>query len=81
VRKFPELAHREMERFLREFSQPGTLRYGNNKWVSVTRTGKTFTVHRKHGETRKYPPPLVEAIARKLGVSREEFWSWYCGSK
>ncbi|MCL6448093.1 MAG: hypothetical protein K6U04_08090 [Armatimonadetes bacterium] len=75
--KFAELTHQEMEQFLRVFTRSGTLRYGKNKWVGVSLTGKTFTVHRKHGETRKYPPSLVEAVAKKIGVSREEFWEWY----
>ncbi len=26
---------------------------------------------------KKYLPPLVEAVAKDLGVSREEFWKWY----
>jgi hypothetical protein len=45
--------------------------------VGVSLAGKTFTVHRKHGETRKYQPSLVDAVAKKIGVSREEFWEWY----
>jgi hypothetical protein len=77
--KFPELTHQEMGQFLSAFSRPGTLRCGRNKWVGISVSGKTFTVHRKHGETRKYPPSLVEAIVRKVGVSREEFWKWYQG--
>jgi len=66
-----------MEQFLEAFSRPDTLKYSQNKWVGISLAGKTFTVHRKHGKNRKYPPPLVEALARKMGVLKEEFLAWY----
>lgn len=75
--RFPELSHREIDRFLSAFSRPGTLRYHNNKWVGLRRDGKPFTVHNKHGSTRKFPPTLVERIAKEIGVSIEEFLNWY----
>jgi len=59
------------------FSKPGSLKFRNNKWVGLNREGKPFTVHVKHGSTRKYPPPLVEAVAKDLKVSVKEFREWY----
>ncbi|NSW83123.1 MAG: hypothetical protein HPY90_07590 [Syntrophothermus sp.] len=75
--KFPELNRKEFEAFLLHFSMPGSLRFRNNKWVGLNREGKPFAVHVKHGSTRKYPPPLVEAVARDLKVSFKEFQEWY----
>jgi len=37
----------------------------------------TFTVHVKHGTTRKYSSRLVEAVAKDLSVTPEEFQEWY----
>lgn len=48
-----------------------------NKWIGLTRGGKPFTVHVKHGTTRNYPSRLVEAVARDLRVTPEEFSEWY----
>jgi hypothetical protein len=31
----------------------------------------------KHGTTRNYPPRLVQAVAKDLAVTLEEFWEWY----
>jgi len=77
VTKFPELHRREFERFLGKFSGAGSLEFRNNKWIGLTRGGKPFTVHVKHGTTRKYPSRLVQAVARDLDVTQEEFWLWY----
>jgi hypothetical protein len=77
VRKFPELHRGEFERFLEEFTEPGSLRYRNNKWLGLTREGKPFAVHVKHGTTKKYSPRLVEAVAKDLCVTPQEFWEWY----
>jgi hypothetical protein len=77
--RFRELRQAEMQEFLQAFSLPGTLKYRNNKWVGLNRDGRPFTVHVKHGSTRKFPPQLVEAVAKDLGVSPEEFLSWYDG--
>jgi len=74
---FPELRHGQFVRFLEAFCRAGTLKFRNNKWIGLTRKGRPFVVHVKHGSTRKYPPPLVEAVAKDLDVSREEFWKWY----
>lgn len=78
--KFPELKRSEFEAFLLQFSKPGSLKFRNNKWVGLNREGKPFAVHVKHGSTRKYPPPLVEAVARDLKVSLQEFQEWYKNS-
>ena len=77
MRKFPELRRAHFERFLEAFCRPGTLKFRNNKWIGLTREGRPFVVHVKHGSTRKYQPLLVEAVAKDLGVSQEEFWEWY----
>ncbi len=77
MRKFPELRRAHFERFLEVFCRPGTLKFRNNKWIGLTREGRPFVVHVKHGSTRKYPAPLVEAVAKDLGVSQEEFREWY----
>jgi len=53
------------------------LKYRNNKWIGLNRKGEPFTVHVKHGSTRKYSRRLIETIAKDLGVSREEFTKWY----
>jgi len=66
-----------MQEFLQAFSLPGSLKYRNNKWVGLNRDGRPFTVHVKHGLTRKFPPQLVEAVAKDLDVSAEEFTAWY----
>jgi hypothetical protein len=73
----PELRRGEFEQFLENFSKPGSLKFRNNKWIGLTREGKPFTVHVKHGATTKYPPRLVEAVAKDLGVTAEEFRQWY----
>jgi len=39
--------------------------------------GKPFTAHVKHGTTRSYPSRLVEAVAKDLRVTPEEFSEWY----
>ncbi len=75
--EFKELRRGEFERFLEAFSRSGTLKYRNNKWVGLNRKGEPFTVHVKHGSTRKYSRRLIETIAGDLGVSREEFTQWY----
>jgi hypothetical protein len=77
MRKFPELRRREFEQFLERFCGAGSLKYRNNKWIGLTRRSKPFTVHVKHGTTRKYPSRLVEAVAKDLEVTQEEFWEWY----
>ena len=74
---FPELKRTEFEAFLLQFSKSGSVKFRNNKWVGLNREGKPFTVHVKHGSTRKYPPPLVEAVAKDLRVSLQEFRDWY----
>ena len=75
--RFPELRHGQFVRFLEAFCGPGTLKFRNNKWIGLTRQGRPFVVHVKHGSTKKYPPPLVEAVAKDLDVSHEEFLKWY----
>jgi len=75
--EFRELRKAEFQKFLEVFSRPGTLKYRNNKWVGLNRKGEPFTVHVKHGSTRKYSRRLIETIAKDLGVSREEFTKWY----
>jgi hypothetical protein len=77
VKKFPELHPRDFEQFLERFCKAGSLRFRNNKWIGLTREGKPFTVHVKHGTTRNYPSRLVEAVARDLRVTPEEFSEWY----
>jgi len=77
VKKYPELHRREFEQFLQRFSMTDSLKFRNNKWIGLTREGKPFTVHIKHGTTRSYPPRLVEAVARDLRVTPEEFSEWY----
>jgi len=80
VKKFPQLRRREFEQFLETFCKPGSLKFRNNKWIGLTRDGKPFTVHVKHGTTKKYPSQLVEAVAKDLKVAPEEFWNWYQSS-
>lgn len=75
--KFPELHRGQFEKFLETFARPNTLRFRNNKWIGLTREGNPFVVHVKHGSTRKYPSSLVEAVAKDLSVSQDEFWEWY----
>ena len=77
MRKFPELRKAQFERFLEAFCRPGTLRIRNNKWIGISRDGRPFVVHVKHGSTRKYPSLLVEAVAKDLGVTQDVFWTWY----
>jgi hypothetical protein len=77
VKKFPELHRREFEQFLERFSMTDSLKFRNNKWIGLTREGKPFTVHVKHGTTRNYPSRLVEAVARDLRVTPEEFSEWH----
>ena len=75
--RFPELHQAEFQKFLEAFCRPGTLKFRNNKWLGLTRDGIPFVVHVKHGSTRKYPPPLVEGVAKDLDVSYQEFMKWY----
>ena len=77
MRKFPELRKDQFEWFLEAFCRSGTLKFRNNKWIGLTRDGRPFVVHVKHGKTRKYPSPLVEAVAKDLGVTQDEFLAWY----
>ena len=77
MKKYPELHRREFEQFLERFCMAGSLKYRNNKWIGLTREGKPFTVHVKHGTTRKYPSRLVESVAKDLAVTPEEFLQWY----
>jgi hypothetical protein len=77
VKKYPELHRREFEQFLERFCMTGSLKFRNNKWIGLTRGGKPFTVHVKHGTTKNYPPRLVEAVAKDLRVTSEEFLEWY----
>jgi len=56
--RFSELNRKEFEQFLQHFSL--TLTFRNNKWVGLNREGKPFTVHVKHGTSRKYSPVLVQ---------------------
>jgi len=74
---FPELKKIEFEKFLQAFSSPGTLKFRNNKWVGLNRNGKPFTVHIRHGTTKKYPPVLVETVAKDLEVTLKEFKQWW----
>jgi hypothetical protein len=57
----------------------GSLKFRNNKWIGLTRGGKPFAVHVKHGTTRKYPSSLVEAVAKDLEITQEEFGEWHQG--
>jgi hypothetical protein len=75
--RFPVLRRGEFEQFLGKFSKPDSLKFRNNKWIGLTREGKPFTVHVKNGATRKYPPRLVEAVAKDSAVTPEEFRHWY----
>ena len=77
MKKFPELRRQKFEQFLERFCSPGSLKFRNNKWIGLTREGKPFTVHVKHGTTRKYSSRLVEAVAKDLSITLEEFWEWY----
>jgi hypothetical protein len=77
VKKYPELHRREFEQFLEQFCMTDSLKFRNNKWIGLTRGGKPFTVHVKHGTTINYPPRLVEVVARDLRVTPEEFSEWY----
>jgi hypothetical protein len=75
--RFPGLSRAEFEAFLRAFTQPGTLVFRNNKWLGLNRNGKSYTVHVRHGGSRKYDASLVEVVAKDLGVSLQEFKDWY----
>ena len=77
MKKFPELRRQKFEQFLERFCSPSSLKFRNNKWIGLTREGKPFTVHVKHGTTRKYSSRLVEAVAKDLSITLEEFWEWY----
>jgi len=77
MKKFRELHRHEFEQFLEKFTLSGSLKYRNNKWIGLTRDGKPFTVHVKHGSTRKYSSRLVEAVAKDLSVTPKEFEKWY----
>ena len=76
MKKFPELHRHEFEQFLEKFSFHGSLKFRNNKWIGLTRDGKPFTIHVKHGTTRKYSSRLVEAVAKDLAVTPGEFEEW-----
>lgn len=78
---FRELRKSEFQRFLEYFCLKGTLKYRNNKWIGLNKEGEPFTVHVKHGSTRKYSKRLVEVVAKDLGVSRTDFEIWYKDSK
>jgi len=75
--RFKELRKNEFEKFLIHFSYPHSIKNRNNKLIGLNREGKPFTVHIKHGSSKKFPPPLVEAIAKNLKVSLNEFLDWY----
>ena len=77
MKKYPELHRREFEQFLERFCMAGSLKFRNNKWIGLTRGGKPFTVHVKHGTTKNYSPGLVEAVAKDLRVTPDEFSEWY----
>jgi hypothetical protein len=77
VSRFKELRRSEFEKFLIYFSHPNSIKNRNNKLIGLNREGKPFTVHIKHGSSKKFPPSLVEAVARSLGVSLDEFLDWY----
>jgi hypothetical protein len=51
--RFPGLSRVEFEAFLKAFTQPGTLVFRNNKWLGLNRNGKSYTVHVRHGGSRK----------------------------
>lgn len=74
---FWELNRNEFRKFLEYFSEIETLKYRNNKWIGLNKSGEPFTVHVKHGSTRKYPVNLVRAVAKDLCVTQEDFDSWY----
>jgi hypothetical protein len=74
---FRELNRNEFMKFLEYFCEIDTLKYRNNKWIGLNKLGEPFTVHVKHGSTRKYPINLVRAAAKDLCVSQEDFDSWY----
>ena len=75
--RFKELRKNEFEKFLIHFSYPNSIKNRNNKLIGLNREGKPFTVHIKHGSSKKFPPSLVEAVARNLKVSLAEFLDWY----
>ncbi len=75
--RFPGLSRAELEAFLRAFTQPDTLVFRNNKCLGLNRNGKSYTVHVRHGASRKYDASLVEVVAKDLGVSLQEFKDWY----
>jgi len=75
--RFKELRKNEFQKFLINFTRPNSLKYRKNKWIGLTRESKPFTVHVKHGSSRKFPPPLIEAVSKNLGVSLNEFNKWY----
>jgi hypothetical protein len=77
MKKFSELHRHKFEQFLEKFSLTDSLKFRNNKWIGLTRDGKPFTVHVKHGTTRKYSFRLVEVVAKDLSVTLEEFLQWY----
>lgn len=75
--RFRQLRVNQLEKFLEDFSKPGSLKYRKNKWVGLNRNGEPFTVHVMHVSSKKYSHKLVEAIAKDLDVSRKEFDLWY----
>lgn len=77
--RFPQLRRSEFHQFLEHFSKPSSVKFRNNKWVGISRDGRPYTVHVHHGQTVKFPPTLVEVVARDLGVSFTEFWEWHKG--
>ena len=74
---YRELNRNEFTKFLEYFSKKDTLKYRNNKWIGLNKSGDPFSVHVKHGSTRKYPVNLVRAVAKDLMVSQDDFDQWY----
>jgi hypothetical protein len=75
--KFPELNRGEFEAFIAKFTIPGSVKFRNNKWIGLNLKGQPFTVHVKHGKTKKYSPELVETVAKDLAVSLKQFKEWH----
>ncbi len=77
--RFSELNRNGFEQFLQRFTLSGTLKFRNNKWVGLNREGKPFTIHVKHGSSKKYSSRLVETVAKDLKITPEEFRQWHEG--
>ena len=65
--RFPELRHGQFVRFLEAFCRPGTLKFRNNKWIGLTRQGRPFVVHVKHGSTREVPAAFGRGCSKGSG--------------